>query len=84
MVQHHIEEVTQFGCDARVMHIEEDGREDLGTSFRAMVGVDLVQQHHHLLAEAQGAGVAGRRGALGAPRRADETQQGGESEPHRG
>ena len=49
-----------------------------------MVRVNLIQQSHDFFAEAERSGVAGRRRALRQPHRAEETHEGGESQPHVG
>lgn len=53
-------------------------------AHRAVVLVDLVQQSHGFFAQVQRSGVAGRRRALRQANRAEDAQEGGESQPHVG
>lgn len=53
-------------------------------AHRAVVLVDLVQQSHGLFAQLQRSGVAGRRRAVRQANRAEDAQEGGESQPHVG
>lgn len=86
MVQHHIQEVTELGRDAGVMHIDEDRGQNLGACFRALVRVDLIQQSHDFFAQAERSGVAGRGRALRQTDQAEEeAHESAESlQPHDG
>lgn len=46
--------------------------------------MDLVQQSHGFFAQVQRSGVAGRRRAVRQANRAEDAQEGGESQPHVG
>lgn len=54
------------------------------SAYRAVVGVDLIQQSHDFFAQADRSGVAGRGRAVRQPHKAEETQESGRSQPHVG
>lgn len=62
---------------------ERKKERDSPCSHRAVVGVDLVQQSHDLVAQHERSGVAGqRRRAVRQANRAEDAEEGGHLQPH--